>query len=186
MRILAAGVTAIALTWCAGGAAQASITTADILQRVSEGVSPEVGFREVRTTRLLKTPLRSSGVLRFVPPNRLERETLQPVQESIVIEDLQVTIERGGAQTVISLASGSAPATMAETLRAVLGGRTRELEARYRATAMGTSEGWSLSLEPRTADGAILSIRLSGRGANVDEIEVRERSGDKTVTQLVR
>jgi outer membrane lipoprotein-sorting protein len=186
VTVFAACFIALALTLSSTAAAQAPITPAEILQRVSAAVTPEVAFREVRTTRLLKTPLVSSGVLRYFPPNRLERETRQPVQETVVIEDLQVTIDRAGTQTVVSLVSGSAPAAMVETLRAVLGGRMRELDARYKVSALGSSERWSLNLEPRAADGVILVIKLAGRGATVEEIEVLERSGDKTVTLLSR
>jgi hypothetical protein len=166
-------------------AAQEPITPAEILQRVSAGVAPEVGFTEVRTTRLLKTPLVSTGVLRY-SPGRLERETRKPVQEVVVIEDLQVTIDRGGSQTVVSLISGTPPAAMVQTLRAVLSGQMRELDALYLASAQGSSERWTLNLEPRTSDTAIRSIRLLGSGGAVEEIEVLERSGDKTVTLLSR
>ena len=116
MTVVAACVTALAMMLSSVAAAQEPITPAEILQRVSATVSPEVGFTEVRTTRLLKTPLVSTGVLRYSPPGRLERETRKPVQEFVVIEDLQVTIDRGGSQTVVSLISGTPPAAMVQTL----------------------------------------------------------------------
>ena len=73
-----------------------------------------------------------------------------------------------------------------QTLRAVLSGQMRELDALYLASAQGSSERWTLNLEPRTSDTVIRSIRLLGSGGAVEEIEVLERSGDKTVTQLSR
>jgi outer membrane lipoprotein-sorting protein len=186
VTVLVARLAALALLLSSAAAAQAPITPAEILKRVSAAVSPEVGFREVRTTRLLKTPLVSSGVLRYSPPNRLERETRQPMQEIVVIEDLQVTIDRGGSQTVVSLISGSPPATMMRTLRAVLSGQLHDLDTLYLASAQGSSERWTLNLEPRSTDTVIRGVRLAGSGGTVEEIEVLERSGDKTVTQLSR
>jgi hypothetical protein len=186
VTVVAACAAALAMMLSSVAAAQEPITPTEILQRVSAAVSPEVEFREVRTTRLLKTPLVSTGVLRYSPPSRLERETRKPVQESVVIEDLQVTIDRGGSQTVVSLISGTPPATMVQMLRAVLGGQMRELDALYLASAQGSSERWTLILEPRTSDTVVRSVLLHGSGGAVEEIEVLERSGDKTVTQLSR
>jgi hypothetical protein len=162
-----------------------STTPAEVLQRVASAVKPQVRFREVRTTRLLKTPLVSSGVLRYAPPDRLERETLQPTRETVVIEGLQVAIEREGSQNFVSLISGTPPAAMVQTLRAVLSGNVQELESMFLASAEGSIENWNLRLEPRSGTTAVREIRISGKDGVVNEIEVLERSGDKTVTMLL-
>lgn len=166
--------------------AQVPVTSAEILQRVSAAVTPEVGFREVRTTRLLKSPLVSSGRLRYAATGRLERETQQPFAEVVVIDGLQVTIDRSGTTTELSLIAGSPLAAMVQTLRAVLGGQAVELEALYRTAALGSPDRWTLLLEPRATGGSVQAIRLAGSGGSVGEIEVLERNGDKTVTTLVR
>jgi hypothetical protein len=51
--------------------------------------------------------------------------------------------------------------------------------------AQGSIENWSLRLEPRSGTTAVREIRISGKSGIVDEIEVLERSGDKTVTVLL-
>jgi hypothetical protein len=165
-------------------AAQSSVTPAEILKQVSAAVTPEIGFREVRTTRLLKSPLVSSGRLRYAPSGRLERETQKPMAETITIDGMQVTVDRDGARTELSLPSGTPLAALVQTLRAVLGGQEAELDALYRSTAQGSLDRWTLALEPRTAEGTVQAIRLSGSGGKVNEIEVLERNGDKTVTTL--
>jgi outer membrane lipoprotein-sorting protein len=167
-------------------AAQTPVTSAEILQRVSAAVAPEVEFREVRTTRLLKSPLVSSGQLRYAATGRLERNTQQPFMETVVIDGMQVTIDRAGTTTELSLIAGTPLAAMVQTLRAVLGGQVDELDVLYRTTARGSLDRWTLSLEPRTSDGSVQAIRLSGSAGFVGEIEVLERNGDKTVTTLVR
>ncbi len=162
------------------------MTPAEILQRVAAAVTPEVGFREVRTTRLLKSPLVSSGRLRYQSNGRLERETRQPVAELVVIDGTQVTIERGGTTTELSLMAGTPQFAMVQALRAILGGQVNELDAVYRATAEGPLDRWMLQLDPRDTAGAVRAIRLSGSSGLVGEIEVLERNGDKTVTTLTR
>ena len=186
MRIFARGLIALAVIVPLAAVGQPQINPAQVLQRVSREITPEVRFREVRTTKLLKTPLVSSGMLRYAPPDRLERETLQPMRETVVIEGMQVAIERDGSQTVMSLVSGTPPAAMVQTLRAVLSGNLQELESLYRASALGSMERWTLQLEPRSGETAIREVRLSGKGGMVDEIEVLERGGDRTVTTLSR
>ncbi|MGH6624303.1 MAG: LolA-related protein, partial [Burkholderiaceae bacterium] len=119
---IAAGIAFAAALQATAPLATADATPEEILQQVARGAVSEVRFTETRTTRLLKAPLTSSGVLRFSPPDRLERETLRPTPEKVVIEGSQVTIERNGTQTVIALTSGSAAALLIQTLRAVLSG----------------------------------------------------------------
>lgn len=166
--------------------AQPAVSAAEVLQAVSRSVTPEVQFREVRTTKLLKVPLVSNGVLRYSPPDRLQRETLQPVRETVTIEGQQVTIDRDGAQSVVALATGSAPAGLVDTLRALLGGNTQQLEALYRMRAEGSIDHWTLVLEPTATDTSLREIRVSGRSGMVDQIDVLERGGDRTVTALTR
>lgn len=166
--------------------AQPALSAAEVLQAVSRSVTPEVQFREVRTTRLLKVPLVSSGVLRYAPPDRLQRETLLPVRETVTIEGPQVTIDRDGVQSVVALVGGSGPAALVDTLRAMLGGNTQQLEALYRTRAEGSIEQWTLVLEPKATDTSLREIRVSGRSGTVDQIDVLERGGDRTVTALTR
>jgi len=163
-----------------------AVTPAEILQRVARGAASEVRFTETRTTRLLKAPLTSSGVLRYSRPDRLERETLRPAVEKVVIEGSQVTIERNGTQTVVTLASNSAAALLIQTLRAVLGGDWKELESMHTLSASGSIAQWSLQLEPKADRASVPEIRVAGRGEQVDRIEVLERNGDTTITTLMR
>lgn len=161
-------------------------TPQEILQQVARDPVPEVRFTEVRTTRLLKAPLTSSGVLRYLKPDRLERETVLPAAELVVIEGSQVSIERDGRSTVLALSAGSPAALLIQTLRAVLSGDWRELKSLHDVSADGSNEQWTLRMRPKLERTAVVEIRVEGRGARADRIEVLERSGDKTVTALTR
>lgn len=166
--------------------AQPAVTPPEILQHVAASVTPEVGFREVRTLKMLKAPLVSSGRLRYAANGRLERETTHPVPEVVVIDGTRVTIERAGTTTELGLIGGSPQASLVQALRAILGGQVGELDTLYRASAEGSLDHWTMHLEPRAAGGAVRTIRLSGSSGVVGEIEVLERSGDKSVTTLTR
>lgn len=163
----------------------AVIDAEQILRGIAAAAGAEVRFTETRTSRLLKTPLVSSGVLRYGPAGRLQKDTLQPFRETVVIDGLQVTIERDGAQTVVPLVAGSTPAILVQALRAVLGGQAQELQAHYRIAADGSPDNWSLELQPRSEDSPV-RLRLTGSGADVRDIEVRGSGGDRVVTTLSR
>lgn len=163
----------------------AAVDAGQILREIAAAASAEVRFTETRTSRLLKTPLVSSGVLRYGPAGRLQKDTLQPFRETVVIEGGQVTIERDGAQTVVPLVADSAPAVLVQALRAVLGGQVQELQAHYRVAAEGSPDDWRLDLQPR-ADGSPLRLRLTGSGGDVRDIEVRGSAGDRVLTTLSR
>jgi hypothetical protein len=186
MKLASALVVAVSVGLQVGAAAGPALTPAEVLAGIARGAEREVQFQEVRAARLLKTPIRSNGVLRFIRPDRLERETLQPVHETVVIEGAEITIDRAGAQTSVSLSSGSPPAMMVQTLRAVLSGDWRELELMNRVQATGSISEWMLLLEPRADSAMIREIRLSGHNDTVDEIAVIERNGDSTITRLLR
>ena len=186
MKLAAALAVAISVGLLVGAGAEPTLTPAEVLDGIARGAEREVQFQEVRTTRLLKTPTRSRGVLRFIQPDRLERETLQPVHETVVIEGEEITIDRAGAQTSVYLSSGSPPAMMVQTLRAALSGDWRKLESIHRVEATGSVSEWMLRLEPLTNSATIREIRLSGRNDTLDEIAVIERNGDSTITRLLR
>ena len=182
-RRIGCGIALLALT--AALPSRAAVDAEQILRDVAAAASSEVRFTEVRTSRLLKTPLASSGVLRYGPAGRLQKDTLQPFRETVVIDGLQVTIERDGAQTVVPLVAGSTPAILVQALRAVLGGQVQELQAHYRIAAEGSPDNWSLDLQPKAEDSPV-RLRLTGSGGDVRDIEVRGSGGDRVVTTLSR
>lgn len=164
----------------------AQVQPDEILRQVARGAASEVRFTETRTTHLLKVPLTSSGVLRYTRPDRLERETLRPTAEIVVIQGSQVSIDRGGTQSVIALTSGSPATMLIQTLRAVLSGDWRELQSLHEVAASGSIAQWTLLMTPKMERATVVEIRVAGRGEYVDRIEVLERGGDKTVTALAR
>lgn len=176
-------VFALAAGLLAGGAALAQVDATDVLRQVAASVKAEIAFREVRTSRLLKAPLISSGVLRYVPPGRLEKQTLEPFTEIVTIDSAQIVVDRDGRQTTLPLVAGGTPAVLVDALRAVLGGQVDELQRLYIVTAEGTPQRWTLLLRPRQGNDDV-ELRLAGTGGDVAEIRVRTRAGDSVTTTL--
>ncbi len=147
-----------------------------------------IAFTETRHSSLLKEPLVSTGELRFQPPDTLERAVTTPFEERYVIEGDRVTIERPGsnAPRTLSLAGQPLLANLVETIRALLRGDLPTLERLYRVELAGGRDDWALTLlpsDPAMVD-FVASVHVTGRAGTLDEMEVVEPNGDRTVTRF--
>jgi hypothetical protein len=79
-------------------------------------------FQERKFLALLDKPAESSGELVFTPPDRLEKRTLKPKPESIVVDRDLVTLERGGKRHSLALRDNPAIAVLIESIRGTLAG----------------------------------------------------------------
>ena len=138
-------------------------------------------FVETRHAALLDAPVVSSGEMRFTPPDRLEKDTLKPRRESLVLEKNELTVERDGRSMTWHV--GSRPEAMAfiESVRSTLAGNRAQLEKYYRLELQGSEKDWTLVLLPATADVQKLVTRITvgGRGREVRRIEYSQADGDR-------
>ena len=147
-----------------------------------------IEFVETRHSSLLREPLVTTGELRFEPPATLERRVTTPYAERYRIAGDQVTIDRPGGGPPRTLSLGGQPllANLADTIRAMLRGDLPVLERLYRIELAGSREDWALTLlpsDPATVE-FVASVRVSGRGGTLAEMEVVEPNGDRTVTRF--
>ena len=68
---------------------------AQLMQGLAQRGAERALFVEKKFIAILDQPLESSGELRYVPPDRLEKRTLKPRPESLVLEGDRLVIERG-------------------------------------------------------------------------------------------
>ena len=138
-------------------------------------------FVETRHAALLDAPVVSSGEMRFTPPDRLEKDTLQPRRESLVLEKNTLTVERDGRSMTWHV--GSRPEAMAfiESVRSTLAGNRAQLEKYYRLELQGSEKDWRLVLLPANAEVQALVTRITvgGRGREVRRIEYQQADGDR-------
>ena len=159
------------------------------LMRLLAGVEQATArFVETRHSALLKSPLVLSGTLSYRRPDRLEKHVLSPYDERILIEREQITIEnrtRGWTKT-LSIHSAPAIAGLVESIRATRAGEIATLERFYRVEAGGDRQQWWLRLRPHDPEIAeyVTVVMVSGSGARMERIEVRETSGDRTVMEI--
>ena len=92
----ARSVLAVALLVAAAfgaGAADGSWDLARLMQELAAVKTAKGRFVERRYVGILTSPLESSGTLLYVAPDRLEKRTLSPRVESVLLERDELTIE---------------------------------------------------------------------------------------------
>jgi outer membrane lipoprotein-sorting protein len=134
-------------------------------------------------------PLESSGTLVYLAPNKLQKDTLQPKPQRLVVDGDQLTIEAGSQDRsrTLSLADYPQIGAIIESIRATLAGDQKTLEQFYTVALSGSAARWQLLLTPRDrkVQEMVTSIRIAGHDAVVDEVETLEANGDRTDMTIV-
>lgn len=141
-----------------------------------------VSFTEVHEMAMLKAPLTSSGELLYEAPARLEKRTLAPKPETLVLDHGVLTAQRGQHQHVLELAAYPQVVPFVESLRATLAGDEAALERYFVTDFRGELAHWSLHLTPRDPAIArsIAEVTLAGERDAIRTVEIRERDGDRS------
>lgn len=164
---------------CASNAPDAFAQAADagwILQKLARPAPTSTDFIELRGSKLLKQPLRLSGVYSRPDADTLVREVRAPYAETTTIRAGEATIARAGkSPRRFSLSRAPELAGLQASFGALLSGDRAALEKFYRIAAQGTRQEWTMTLVPKEAALAakVRDVALYGRGAELRCIETR-------------
>jgi len=163
-------------------------TVARLMQLLADRGNERALFTEKKFMAILDRPVESSGELRYVPPGRLEKRTLKPRQESMVLDRGVLTIERDGKTHTLRLADYPEIAAIVDSIRGTLAGDRTALERVYRLDLHGTPDRWTLVMLPSDTKLAALVQRIdvTGNGDNVRAIEILQADGDRSVMSIER
>jgi hypothetical protein len=180
---------ALALGACSlPGAGEEAFGPAALMRMLAAVPAAEARFTEVRRMQVLRAPLELRGTLRYVRPDRLERQVQSPYEETIRIEGDRVSVDNPsrGIRRSYALASLPGAYALVESLRATLAGDLATLERHYQLKLSGTRESWLLSLTPRDPGVAAMlaEVRLQGAAARITRIEYDEGPDDRTVITI--
>ena len=147
-------------------------------------------FIERRHLAILTAPLESSGTLVYVAPDRLEKHTLRPRPESLVLERNELTVESKERNQRRTLVLQDYPVIWAfvESIRSTLAGDLPTLSRFYQVGLDGGERRWRLSLipsDPGMRD-VVSEIRISGDRSWINAIEMIETGGDRSVMTITR
>lgn len=179
---------AIALAWVLAAAAAEPWTLERLLAGFAAQRTARASFVEKKTVSVLDRPLVSAGELRFDAPGRLEKRTLRPRPERLLLEGDTLSLERRGRVLRLDLRSFPEAAAFVESIRGTLAGDLEALERIYRLHLEGGATSWVLTLVPREPGMAALveRVRIAGRRADVTVVEILQANGDSTLMSVQR
>ncbi len=110
--------------------------------------SDHASFAEKKFIAMLDQPVESSGELFYTAPDYLEKRTLKPKPESMILDHGTLVIERGRQKHGLQLQDYPEVAAFIDSIRGTLAGDRRALEHNYRLSLEGSAEHWTLQLLP--------------------------------------
>ena len=145
-----------------------------------------VTFVEKKFISMLERPVESSGELLYDAPDKLEKRTLKPKPESLVLEGGQVAAQRGRRHYVLDLRQYPQVVPFIESIRATLAGDRPALERVFHLSFAGSYDSWSLTLVPLDAklSGTIRQIAIEGTQDAIHRVEILETDGDRSVLTI--
>ncbi|MFH0934583.1 MAG: outer membrane lipoprotein carrier protein LolA [Pseudomonadota bacterium] len=164
----------------------APLSIAQLMAGLAKNPQGAATFTEKKFISILEQPVESSGELLFIAPARLEKRTLKPKPETMVLDGDTLTVERGRRKHVLQLKDYPEVAGMIESIRATLAGDRKALERVYYLALDGRNERWTLVLTPLDPKvGAVIArIRMEGVKDVVRSVEILQADGDRSVMTI--
>jgi len=159
-----------------------------LLQALAKTPPGRATFTEKKTLAILDRPVESSGELSYRPPDRLEKRTIKPRAETMVVEGNTLTLLRPPRTFTLQLQEQPALAGVIDSIRGTLAGDRKMLERSFRLQLEGPAERWTLTLFP--TDPAMAAnvhlIRIGGVQADVRTVDVIQTDGDRSAMVIAR
>lgn len=159
-----------------------------LMETLSRTRASEARFVERKFIALLDQPVESSGELSYVAPDRLEKRTLKPKAESMILDGNMLTLERGGRKRSLPLSDYPEVGAFVESIRGTLSGDYSALQRSYGIVLDGNAARWTLTLTPNAPRMAqiVQKIRIAGSQGEVTSIEIFQADGDRSQMSIER
>ena len=154
-----------------------------LMQTLAQTRSGHVRFVEKKSIAMLEAPVESSGELFYTAPDRLEKRTLKPKPESMILDQGTLLVERGRQKHSLQLQDYPELAAFIDSIRGTLAGDRKALERNYRLSLDGNIQNWTLQLLPSNEKmlAVVKRIRIAGVREDVNRIEIFQADGDSSV-----
>ena len=167
-------------------AATAAWDLQELMQNLSQAKPGRATFVERKFIAVLDRPVESSGELLYMPPDRLEKRTLKPRPESMVVSGNELVVERGRQKHRLQLQSYPELAVFIDSIRGTLAGDLKTLERSYQVSLEGHASRWTLQLLPldEKMKAVVQRIRISGAVDEVRSVEIFQADGDRSMMMI--
>jgi hypothetical protein len=175
------------LLLCLAGTSVAATSEVDrVMQLLARRQHGHVTFVEEHFLHVLDRPVESSGELLYDAPDRLEKRTLKPRPETLVLEHGVITAHRGRRTYVLNLSDYPQIVPLIDSIRATLAGDRASLERIFKVTFDGDLEHWKLLLVPSdsTVAHSVKEIRIEGARDAIHSVEIQQADGDRSLLTI--
>lgn len=154
-----------------------------LMHELAQVRSDHASFIEKKSIAMLEEPVISSGELFYLAPDHLEKRTLKPKPESMVLDGETLVIEHRRKKRRLDLQDHPQLAAFIDSIRGTLAGDRRALEHHYQLSLEGTAEHWTLQLLPvgKKVQEVIKRIRITGTGNALRSINITQADGDSSL-----
>jgi hypothetical protein len=183
MRILSCLFAVLLMT---GAHAQGDGNLDALMSLLAKRQHGHVEFVEQQFLAVLNHPLESSGEMRYDAPDRLEKRTIEPRPETLVLSGETLTVDKGKSRHVIDLHSYPQAQPFIESVRATLAGDRHALEKLFTLDFNGSLAKWTLRLVPKDpkAKRSVEEVRIDGVQDQLLKVEIRQSDGDRSLMTL--
>ncbi|MGU7781472.1 outer membrane lipoprotein carrier protein LolA [Burkholderia sp. PU8-34] len=184
---MAAAAATVALAAPAHAADTGSTWNLDrLMATLAQHKSGHATFTETKYLSIAAQPLESSGELVFVAPDHLEKHTLSPKPEHLVVDGDMLTVERNNRKYTLALARYPELGAFIDSIRATLAGNRFALEQVYKVALTGRGDDWTLTLTPLDTRmlKVVSTITLDGTRDVLRSVAIRQADGDHSLMRL--
>lgn len=170
----------------AAAPAMAAWDLQQLMDTLAQSQPGRATFTEKKRIAVLDKPVESSGELLFTAPDRLEKKTLKPRPESLLVQGDELLIERGRQKHRLQLSAYPELGAFIDSIRGTLAGDRKALERSYSLTLGGSLERWTLQLVPLNEKmlKTVSRITMAGSGGEVRSIEIVQADGDSSTMTI--
>ena len=170
----------------AAESADESAVFGELLVLLAERRHDHVTFTEVQQLAILDRPLHSSGELLYDAPDRLEKRTLEPRREDLLLEHGMLSIDRDHHRRSVALRDFPQAVPLVESLRATLAGDRAALARYFTVQFSGTLAHWTLELTPTDAalKRSVQHIVITGETDRIRTVQIRQSDGDTSTLTI--
>ena len=157
--------------------------------------SSHATFVEKKSIAMLTAPIESSGELIYNAPDHLEKRTLKPKPELMILDQDRLLIEIGKQQNFpmkndaryqrynLQLQNYPEIAVFIDSIRCTLAGDLNALTKSYQLNLVGDKESWTLSLTPSNEKmlAIVQGIDIAGENDVIHSIEITQTDGDSSL-----
>ena len=157
-----------------------------LLQLFSQQKQSSADFNEKKHVSFLDEPIISSGTMKFISPNKLQKHILKPEKISQIINANELEIINSDESYTVSLDEHPEFSIMLRATINVLAGDHAALKKDFKINYKTTESNWNLQLSPHDSyvAGYVESIRLEGNKNIISKITITEPNHDETITYL--